>query len=297
MLAPWDPNDKEYIMSRSPYWTNYILNLRWYYQNGWITKEQILELYQYNLQVNNLNKAFGDKYIEDRRATQTAYENAKNNYDIAQDGYESTLYAMENKYYLEDGDYSKGYEYCFHTAPKDVFVEEDSAHKKHYFIKLFHCYGCGHTEGIPGVQHGSGSEAYWTEGADITVCPNGRCPDPTNVVNNKIEIPIYVEGKYHTNEAYYPYGTDTTHLYGDGYVGGYQYNPQLKGYYLRLVTTLDKADAREDDIWDVAFFEKNVSLVSPIEYVGNDSQVEVFDQYVYKINNVYVRTASGQIDV
>ena len=33
MEAPWDPNDDEYVMSRSPYWTNYIMNLRWYYQN------------------------------------------------------------------------------------------------------------------------------------------------------------------------------------------------------------------------------------------------------------------------
>lgn len=297
MEAPWDPNDEEYIMSRSPYWTNYIMNLRWYYQNNWITKEQILELYQYNLQVNDLNKAFGDKYIEDRRATQTAYENAKNNYDIAQDGFESTLYAMENKYYLEDGDYSKGYEYCFHTAPKDACREIDGTGNKNYFVKLFHCYGCGRTFGIPGIKHEDGDDIYWTEGADVTVCPNPKCPDPTNVVNNKINVPVYVEGRYHTNEKYYPYGTDTTHLYGDGYVGGYKYNPQLKGYYLRLVTTLDKADAREEDIWDVAFFEKNVSLVQPIEYIGNDSQVEVFDQYVYKINNVYVRTASGQIDV
>lgn len=284
-VAPWDPNDDMYIMGRSPYWTNYIMNLRWYYQNNWITKEQILELYQSNLKINNLNKAFGDKYIEDRRATQTAYENAKNNYDIAQDGYESTLYAMENKYYLEDGDYTQGYDYAFHTPPKDVF-ERTEAGVTNYYVKLFHCYNCGYTAGVPSDGR--------VEGNDWDTCP--ECASG-NVVNNSIPLLIYQEGKYHTNEKSWPYGTDYTHIYGKGYVGGYQYNPQLKGYFLRLVTALDKMDAREKDRWDVKYYENNVSMITPIPYEWNDDQELVFDQYTYKLDNVYVRSTSGQIEV
>lgn len=283
--APWDPNDDMYIMGRSPYWTNYIMNLRWYYQNNWITKEQILELYQSNLKINNLNKAFGDKYIEDRRATQTAYENAKNNYDIAQDGYESTLYAMENKYYLEDGDYTQGYDYAFHTPPKDVF-EKIEAGVTNYYVKLFHCYNCGYTAGVPSDGR--------VEGNDWDTCP--ECTSD-NVVNNSIPLLMYQEGKYHTNEKSWPYGTDYTRIYGNGYVGGYQYNPQLKGYFLRLVTALDKMDAREENRWDVKYYENNVSMITPIPYEWNDDQELVFDQYTYKLNNVYVRSTSGQIEV
>jgi hypothetical protein len=62
-----------YINSRSPYGTNYILNLRWAYQNNWITKEQILELYQYEKEIDGLNQAFMDKYKEDYVKTRQLY--------------------------------------------------------------------------------------------------------------------------------------------------------------------------------------------------------------------------------
>lgn len=143
---------------------------------------------------------------------------------------------MENKYYLIDGDYSSGYDYCFHTPPKDVFTEVDTAGKTHYYVKLAHCYDCGYTEG----RESNGR----SEGSDLIICP--EC-NSTNVVNNKIEFLMYDSERYTTNELSYPYGTDYTHIYGQGYVGGYQYNPQLKGYFLRLVTALDKMDSREDD--------------------------------------------------
>ena len=120
MQAPWDPNDQEYLICRSPYWTNYILNLKWHYDNGWITKEEILDLYQKEYEIYKLNKSFGDKYIEDRRATETAYNNAKNNYDIAEEQYQSTLNNMMNRYYLVDGVPERGDTYCFHKPPQGV---------------------------------------------------------------------------------------------------------------------------------------------------------------------------------
>lgn len=339
------------------------MNLRWYYQNEWITKEQILKIYQYNLQINNLNKAFGDKYIEDRRATQTAYENAKNNYDLAQDGYQSTLYAMENKYYLTDGDFSSGYDYCFHVAPKDTYMKSD---QKHY-IKLFHCYGCGYTQGISMVEaedlddehliynfdtdwpastaaianqifaytgtEPKGNDFFlpqhcykcvlneddgqyvWIDVTnqflDIDHCPNSECPEPTNVVNNEIEIPIFKSDKYSYDPLNYPYGTPTDKYRQIGWSNGYQYNPTLKGYYLRLVTALDKMDARERDIWDIHDYEQKISLVEPIKYKPYEPPegshlTALFDNYTYvipednpttQINEVYVRSTSGQIEV
>ena len=55
---------------------------------------------------------------------------------------------MENKYYKKDGDFTSGYDYCFHTKPKDVVEEVDSAGATHYYIRLSHCYDCHMTTGL-----------------------------------------------------------------------------------------------------------------------------------------------------
>lgn len=273
-----------YINSRSPYGTNYILNLKWAYQNNWITKEQILELYQYEMQINDLNLAFMDKYVDDYRNTRQLYNDAVNNYDIAQDGYESTLYAMENKYYNVDGQYSEGMTYCFHKPPKGTYKSGG----KNY-IKLFHCYVCGETRAIAP----NGSSA----GANITTCPNAQClsnTDPTHhpkdLVNNAIYIPVYDDFKdeYHWDDrdTFYPYGTDVTRKYE-----GQRYNPHLKGYYQRLVMSLDRANAS----WSIEDYENRVSMITTIPF--ENSTVSWEDGYTYKLDGVYVRSTSGQIEV
>lgn len=280
----WSPNDDMYINSRSPYGTNYILNLKWAYQNNWITKEQILELYQYEMQINDLNLAFMDKYVDDYRNTRQLYNDAVNNYDIAQDGYESTLYAMENKYYNVDGQYSEGMTYCFHKPPKGTYKSGG----KNY-IKLFHCYVCGETRAIAP----NGSSA----GANITTCPNAQClsnTDPTHhpkdLVNNAIYIPVYDDFKdeYHWDDrdTFYPYGTDVTRQYE-----GHRYNPHLKGYYQRLVMSLDRANAS----WTIEDYENRVSMIATIPF--ENSTVSWEDGYTYKLDGVYVRSTSGQIEV
>ena len=271
----WSPNDDMYINSRSPYGTNYILNLKWAYQNNWITKEQILELYQYEMQINDLNVAFMDKYIEDYRNTRQLYNEAVNNYDIAQDGFESTLYAMENKYYNTEN-YSEGSTYCFHKAPKGTYIKNNL-----HYIKLFHCYECGHTEAI--APNGS------NPGANINVCPNQDCGSH-DVVNNEIYIPIYDDYKDEYNwderDTFYPYGTDVTRQYE-----GHRYNPHLKGYFQRLVMSLDRANGA----WSIEDYENRVSMIDIIPF--ENSTVSWEDGYTYKLNGVYVRSTSGQIEV
>lgn len=269
--APWDPNADMYITARSPYGTNYILNLKWAYQNNWITKEQILELYQLELAINDLDYMFMDGYTKDRLKTQQDYNDAVNQYDIDQDGYESTLYAMENKYYNVDGEISKGTTYCFHKAPQGTYVKNN----KHY-IKMFHCYGCGVT--TPIKPNGT------NPGANITVCPNGECKS-TDVVNNEIYIPVYDDFTFVTAESMYPFGTDKT-KYDDP-----RYNPHLKGYFERLVMSLDKSNNN----WDIGEYEKRVSMIDLIPF--KEASVTLDDGYDYKLDNVYVRSTSGQIEV
>ena len=273
----WSPNENMYINSRSPYGTNYILNLKWAYQNNWITKEQILELYQYEKQINDLNYAFMDKYIEDYRKTRQLYNEAVNNYDIAQDGYESTLYAMENKYYNVDGKYSEGTTYCFHKAPLGTFTE--GGKKK---IKLFHCYSCGLTRGVDGstLVDPTGNNNNYTLSSSCPVCHS------TDIQVDKVYIPIYSDFTFEYKESDYPYGTDVTRLYE-----GHQYNPHLKGYFQRLVMSLDRSNAS----WTIEDYENRVSMIKGIPM--EDRTVTLADGYIYKLDGVYVRSTSGQIEV
>lgn len=280
----WDPNDDMYISARSPYGTNYIINLKWAYQNNWITQEEILELYQYNLQIQNLNKAFINKYKDDLVLTQQAYYDAVNNYDIAQDGYQSTLNAMENKYYINGGDYSKGTRYCFHTAPQGTYTKEVEEKVLHY-IKIHHCYKCGNTIPIaPIVKENADGSITSTPGSDITVCTKEDCGS-TDVVNNEIYIPVYSDwNDWTVVESMYTYGEN------DG--ESPEYDPHLKGYYQRLVSSLDRATV--DANWTIADYEKVVSMIEPIQYQGDTA---TFDGFEYVIKGIYVRSTSGQIEV
>lgn len=273
--APWSPNDDAYITSRSPYGTNYILNLKWAYDNKWITKEQVLELYQLENQINEVNIAFVDGYIQDRLATQQAYQDAKNDYDLAQDGFESTLHAMENKYYNVAGDVSKGTTYCFHKSPKGTYSKFNSALGKNtYWIKIAHCYACNHTDAIT---------ANGSEPAGWTTCP--KC-NSTDIANNEIYIPTYGDYEFVYKPSDYPYGTDVTRTYE-----GYNYNPHLKGYFLRLVMSLDRANAS----WTIGDYENRVYLTKTIPFEGDT--ITGSDGYNYKIDSVYVRSTSGQIEI
>lgn len=287
--APWDPNDPAYIISRSPYGTNYILNFKWYYDNGWMSKEQILALYQYNLEINDLNKTFADKYNQDWNATRTLYDTVKNNYDLAEKEFRATLNHMENKYYRVDGDYSQGYGFCWHTCPQHVFPGQDEFGNDTYFIEIFHCYECHETI----VKKESGQ--IWS------TCP--ICGG-TDVENNKIETPLFDPEKYISEETAYPYGTDITHLYGDGYVGGYKYNPQQKGSYLNLVLALDRADDRDGDKWKVEDYEQHISIADKIQMkkYQREEGGDFFDEYNYVLedkdgNEIYIRSTAGQIEV
>ena len=282
----WDPNEDMYINSRSPYGTNYILNLKWAYYNKWISKEQILALYQYERQINDLNYAFMDKYTEDYRKTRQLYNEAVNNYDIAQDGYESTLYAMENKYYNVIGEYSQGTVYCFHKAPKGTYTKVSEGAIKN-FIKLFHCYGCGLTRAVDNgylIDPSGNNNDYQLSGTTCPVCGS------TDTQSDEIYVPVYDDYKqkdgrnWEDYDSMYPYGTGDTK-------GGYQYNPHLKGYFQRLVTSLDRSNKQ----WTIDDYEARVSMIKGMPM--KEASVTLDDGYTYKLDGVYVRSTSGQIEV
>jgi hypothetical protein len=259
---PWDPNAPEYIIKRSPYGTNYILNFKWMYDNKWMTKEQILGLYAINQQINDLNKSFMAPYTEDRRKTLQMYNDAVNEYDLRQGEYKSVLNSMMNKYYYSYGQSSKGSFYAFHKAPLGLHNGEYSQNKGKKCLWIGHCKNCG---------------ATWSSQAKPTTC---TCGDPILQVE-EIYIPLYSDFKDKVQvpaQMEHPFGPTITDP---------AYAPHIKGDYFRLVTTLDS----ENNSYTISDYESKISIIDTIPTSGR-----TLDGWAFKLGDVYVRSSSGHIE-
>jgi len=257
---PWNPNDPEYIIKRSPYGTNYILNFKWMYDNKWMSKEQILGLYAINQQINDLNKNFMPSYAEDRRNVLQKYNDAINEYDLKQGEYQSILNSMMNKYYKVPDQYSKGTFYAFHKEPLGTHSKDGKC-----YLWINHCFDCGETT----AQGGN---------AAATTCPH--CGS-TNIQVDELYIPVYRD--FDVEEPAkdpLPYGPEIT---------GFEYAPHLKGDYLKLLTTLDNYDNNSNN--NITYYEGKISLIEPIAYAPTS-----VDGYIHIIDGVRVRASSGNID-
>ena len=266
----WDPNDPRYIIKRSPYGTNYILNFKWLYDNKWIDKADIIKIYELNQQINDENIKFIDPYTEDRTKTLQEYNDAINEYDLAQGEYQAVLNSMMNKYYREYGKYSSGTVYAFHKAPLGVHKKDG---KNYLWIK--HCYSCGTSISMEG-----------------NTKPEAECAcGSTDVQVDEIYIPVYADYKDVIKEPEkpeYPYGTNYKDV---------AYEPHIRGDYLKLVTTLDRYsdDTPTDyktDTYDIAFYEGKIYITRAIQ----PDDEETFDGYDYIIDGVSVRASSSNIE-
>lgn len=258
---PWNPNDPEYIMKRSPYGTNYILNFKWMYDNGWMSKEDILGLYSITEQIDNRNREFMPSYTQDRYNTIVEYNTAVNDYDIKQGEYQSTLNSMMNKYYNTYGEISEGYFYAFHRAPLGT-------HKKgtKNYIWIGHCKNCGYTE------------SFASKPSASSVC---TCSDPKiDIV--ELYIPVYADfpDVVAPPKPQYPYGPQITNV---------AYEPLLKGDYLKLLTTLDNENAD----WTITQYEEKVSIIEPIQFKAGSNTI---DDREYQIGTTWVKASSAHID-
>lgn len=259
---PWNPNDPEYIIKRSPYGTNYILNFKWMYDNKWITKEEILDLYDINQKINDLNKEFMIPYTEDRLRTLQMYNDAVNQYDLKQGEYKSTLNSMMNKYYKVYGEYSEGTFYAFHKAPLGLHPGTEKENLGKQCLWIGHCSKCKET---------------WSSATKPTQCTCGN----TDIKVDEVYIPLYADFKnvVPPSNPQYPYGPSIT---------APEYEPYLKGDYLKLVTTLDN----ENGDWSITDYESRISLITPIPYRTGAT----IDDREYLIDGVYVKASSGNIE-
>ena len=141
---PWDPNATEYIQKRSPYGTNYIYNFKWMYDNQWMSKEQILGLYELNSQIQELNKKVLKPLTEDFVATTDAYVNAGVQLSTDQDEYLAVINSMMNTYYRRPGETTEKFT-AFPVAPAGCY--ENPANSGIYYLNIYHCHECGATRG------------------------------------------------------------------------------------------------------------------------------------------------------
>ena len=204
--VPWDPNAPEYIQKRSPYGTEYIYNFKWMFDNKWMTKEQILALYSYNEQIQNLNKSFLEPYTEDFLNTNDAYVNAGVVYSTNQDEFLACINSMMNSYYRHPGQTTEKFQ-AFPEAPSDCRPgeAENGENPNGYYLDIYYCNECG-----------------YVATNEYTTCP--KCNHEGTPELHTIHINTWGEEKSS------PEGTSSE-----------QWNPSSKGFYQNIYDTFEGA--------------------------------------------------------
>lgn len=202
---PWDPNDEMYIQSRSPYGTEYIYNFKWMYDNGWMSKQQILDIYAENDKIQALNKSFLEPYTKDYTHTWDAYVDAGVTYSTVQDEYLGALNSMMNSYYRFPGSTTERF-HAFPEKPADCRYGDPTKgeNPNGAYIDIYHC---------------SNVECNYTSSTDFTTCPKcgGKGKD-----TRTIHINTWTEEK--ASAA----GTTSE-----------QWKPNYKGFYQNVYDTFD----------------------------------------------------------
>lgn len=250
-MAPWDPNDQMYIQARSPYGTEYIYNFKWMYDNGWMSKEDILGLYKKSLEIQELNKGFLDTYAEDYKYAYEMSVKAGVDYQTNQDEYLACFNAMQDGYYNNPISPSEGQFTAFYQAPHDARLGNPSLNLQenpdYYYIDMYHCYSCGYTK----------HDAFPTKGSGYE-CPN--CHSTADCRHLSIRTPIHADF------------TETTSKVG---------NPKTKGFYREVINDVGNDNAQYI----------NVATPIPtvgFEEIGNQQKFKLGSNEVYdKSSHMY----------
>lgn len=203
MPLPWDPNDPAYIQSRSPYGTEYVYNFKWMYDNDWMTKGQILGIYEYNNKIQKLNKKFLEPYTKDFLKTNDAYVNAGVVYSTMQDEYLACLKAMMNSYYRHPGKTTEKFS-AFPEPPADCRPGNPNTPGENangYYLDINVCPNC-----------------HYTSNTTFTTCP--KCGEENTAESFTIHVNTWIE------EQSSPESTTSE-----------KWKPSSKGYYQKIYDT------------------------------------------------------------
>ena len=94
----FNPNAEEYLIGRSPYGTNYIYNFKYLYDCGWMSKEDILDIYRVNKIINGINIDFYNRYTQDLINLRAKYDDAVLNEEIYSTKADAQLEALMSNY-------------------------------------------------------------------------------------------------------------------------------------------------------------------------------------------------------
>ena len=124
----WDPNADEYLVGRSPYGTSYIYNFKYLYDNEWITREQILDIYSKSYEINAINIDFFNKYDKMLEAARQAYWDAINNLETYESKGDAQLEALMSQYWKDPTKATEDKFSAFPYMPKGDIIEDATKH-------------------------------------------------------------------------------------------------------------------------------------------------------------------------
>lgn len=152
----WDPNADEYLVGRSPYGTSYIYNFKYLYDNEWMTKEQILDIYAKNYEINTINIDFFNKYNKALEAARKAYWDAINNLELYESKGDAQLETLMSQYWKDPAKASEDRFSAFPYRPKGEIIVDDTKHMykanidyegevvKTVYFNIFNTDGCNY---------------------------------------------------------------------------------------------------------------------------------------------------------
>lgn len=154
------------------------------YDNKWMTKEQILGLYQVNDKIQELNYGFLDTYADDFEQATANYVNEGVNYKTNQDVYQSVINSAANTYYYKPSQPNAGSFIAFPYRPGGCTEKLDpKTNYPRYYATIYHCSNCG----------------KYTATSDYSQCP--ICRNVSKKVTREVRIPVFNDADFRDTEA------------------------------------------------------------------------------------------------
>ena len=251
----FNPNADEFLVCRSPYGTSYIYNFKYLYDNGWMTEEDILDIYAKSKELNDLNLDFYNRYTKDLVNIRAAYNDAVNNYDIYSSKADAQLEALMSQYWVNPNKASDGQFSAFPGKPADVSNSNFDTEKNKYYMDITYeePQGDGTTKDI------KVKRVYF----DIFGSASCASNYPNATHNKTAADNPYTEGQYHVVAkalGWANYHTDKLTINSE--IGGYteaqdpsktadSYNKfikQMKEYYYRAMKADEQMTKAQDDL-------------------------------------------------
>lgn len=320
----WDPNDEMYKWYRAPYGTNYIYNFKYFYDNGLISKDEILDIYNRSKTLSEVNESFLPLYAKNRTAMLQDYYDAQNAYDLSEGQFSSIVEGMANRYYNVKDSKTDGYTYAFfRKAPQGSlspigvidYTGEDPSIPAHY-IETYCCRNkdCSAMNAFKDNLKETDFQypVFYRDGANLNLITPIYHDNVDEEIATGINIITYKnEERSLSDEHTCPWcgqstlekqyiKIDTVNDYQNTDVYKLRDNPYITGSYKRLISSI--ASYSDNDSYSEEALYNNVSLVKVIMPTEGEEAVLSSDNNRIKYtlgtdgdNELIIRSYAGSI--